>query len=142
MRKVKASVSVERLRLLAEFRYRLRLFLLFSEEAALRSGLHMLVYPEGTRSLDGRLSTFKKGPFFLAQETKAPIIPVAISGTQSMMRKGSSAITPGVARIRLLPVIDPADYATRDDLMRAVRSAIAEALPEEMKPADYLTMAL
>src|SRR6202453_1325218 len=50
---------------------------------ALRSGLHMLVYPEGTRSLDGRLSAFKKGPFFLAQETKAPIIPVAVSGTQS-----------------------------------------------------------
>ncbi len=109
---------------------------------ALRSGLHMLVYPEGTRSLDGRLSAFKKGPFFLAQETKAPIIPVAVSGTQSMMRKGSSAITPGVARIQLLPAIDPADYATRDELMRAVRNAIAEALPAEMKPADYLTMAL
>ncbi|WP_260734615.1 lysophospholipid acyltransferase family protein [Tunturiibacter lichenicola] len=109
---------------------------------ALRSGLHMLVYPEGTRSLDGRLSTFKKGPFFLAQETKAPIIPVAVSGTQSMMRKGSSAITPGVARIQLLPAIDPVNYATRDELMRAVRTAIAEALPAEMKPADYLTMAL
>jgi 1-acyl-sn-glycerol-3-phosphate acyltransferase len=109
---------------------------------ALRSGLHMLVYPEGTRSLDGRLSAFKKGPFFLAQETKAPIIPVAVSGTQNMMRKGSSAITPGVARIQLLPAIDPADYETRDELMRAVRNAIAEALPAEMKPADYLTMAL
>jgi 1-acyl-sn-glycerol-3-phosphate acyltransferase len=59
-----------------------------------------------------------------------------------MMRKGSSAITPGVARIQLLPAIDPADYATRDELMRAVRNAIAEALPAEMKPADYLTMAL
>ncbi len=59
---------------------------------ALRSGLHILVYPEGTRSLDGRLSTFKKGPFFLAQETKAPIVPVVVSGTQTMMRKGSSAI--------------------------------------------------
>ncbi len=62
---------------------------------ALRSGLHILVYPEGTRSLDGRLSTFKKGPFYLAQETQAPIVPIAISGTQTMMRKGSSAITPG-----------------------------------------------
>jgi 1-acyl-sn-glycerol-3-phosphate acyltransferase len=109
---------------------------------ALRSGLHILVYPEGTRSLDGRLSTFKKGPFFLALETKAPIIPIAVSGTQTMMRKGSSAITPGLARIQLLPPIEPADYATREELMRAVRNAIAEALPHEMKPADYLTMAL
>jgi 1-acyl-sn-glycerol-3-phosphate acyltransferase len=109
---------------------------------ALRSGLHILVYPEGTRSLDGRLSTFKKGPFFLAQETAAPIIPVVVSGTQKMMRKGSSAILPGLARIKLLPAIEPSDYATRDELMRAVRNAIAEALPAEMKPADYLTMAL
>jgi 1-acyl-sn-glycerol-3-phosphate acyltransferase len=109
---------------------------------ALRSGLHILVYPEGTRSLDGRLSTFKKGPFFMAQQAQAPIIPIAISGTQTMMRKGSSAITPGLARVRLLPVIESSDYATREELLRAVRNAIAAALPEEMKPADYLTMAL
>ncbi len=109
---------------------------------ALRSGLHILVYPEGTRSLDGRLSTFKKGPFFLAQETKAPIIPVVVSGTQTMMRKGSSAITPGLARVQLLPAIEPTNYETREALMLAVRNAIAEALPPEMKPSDYLTMAL
>jgi 1-acyl-sn-glycerol-3-phosphate acyltransferase len=51
-----------------------------------------------------------------------------------MMRKGSAAITPGVARVRLLPVIEPRDYGTREDLLRAVREEIAEALPEEMKP--------
>jgi 1-acyl-sn-glycerol-3-phosphate acyltransferase len=109
---------------------------------AVRSGLHILVYPEGTRSLDGKLSAFKKGPFFLALETKAPIVPIAVSGTQTMMRKGSNAIVPGVARIRLLPAIEPSDYVTREELMRAVRNAIAEALPTEMRPADYLTMAL
>jgi 1-acyl-sn-glycerol-3-phosphate acyltransferase len=102
---------------------------------ALRSGLHIVVYPEGTRSPDGRLSNFKKGPFFLAQETQAPIIPIALSGTQSMMRKGSYAITPGLARIQLLPAIEPSDYATREELISAVRNAIAEALPPEMKPA-------
>jgi 1-acyl-sn-glycerol-3-phosphate acyltransferase len=101
---------------------------------ALNSGLHIVVYPEGTRSLDGRLSTFKKGPFFLAQQTKAPIIPIAISGTQDMMRKGSYAITPGLATIRLLPPIEPTEYETREELMRAVRDAIAAALPPEMKP--------
>ncbi len=109
---------------------------------ALRSGLHILVFPEGTRSRDGRLSAFKKGPFFLAQQTQAPIVPVAISGTQTMMRKGSMAIAPGLARIEVLPPIDPSLYATREDLLRAVRWAIASALPPAMQPEDYLTMAL
>lgn len=109
---------------------------------ALRSGLNILVFPEGTRSKDGRLSIFKKGPFFLAQQTQAPIIPIALSGTQHMMRKGSIAITPGLARVQLLPAIEPAQYETREELLKAVRKAIADALPEEMKPDDYLTMAL
>ena len=102
---------------------------------ALRSGLHIVVYPEGTRSLDGRLSTFKKGPFFLAQETQAPIVPIALSGTQTMMRKGSQAIKPGLARLQMLPAIEPSKYETREELMLAVRNAIADALPAEMKPA-------
>jgi 1-acyl-sn-glycerol-3-phosphate acyltransferase len=102
---------------------------------ALRSGLHIVVYPEGTRSLDGRLSTFKKGPFFLALETQAPIIPIALSGTQTMMRKGSYAIRPGLARLQVLPAIESSMYETREDLMLAVRRAIADALPSEMKPA-------
>jgi 1-acyl-sn-glycerol-3-phosphate acyltransferase len=101
---------------------------------ALRSGLHILVYPEGTRSPDGRLSVFKKGPFFLAEATQAPIIPIALSGTQTMMRKGSYAIMPGVARIQVLPPIESCGYKTREELQSAVRTAIAEALPPEMRP--------
>ena len=103
---------------------------------ALRSGLNILVFPEGTRSKDGRLAAFKKGPFFLAQQTQAPIIPIALSGTQKMMRKGSIAITPGVAHVRMLPAIEPAEYASREDLLRAVRQAIADVLPGEMKPME------
>lgn len=102
---------------------------------ALKKGLNILVYPEGTRSLDGRLSAFKKGPFFLAQQTGAAIVPIAVSGTQTMMRKGSAAITPGVARVQLLPMVEPSDYANREETQAVVRRAIAEALPEEMKPA-------
>lgn len=103
---------------------------------ALGDGLNMLVFPEGTRSRDGRLSAFKKGPFFLAMETGALVVPVAISGTESMMRKGSAAIHPGVARIQLLAALDPAEFKNREELLRAVRSEIAEALPETMKPLD------
>ncbi len=101
---------------------------------ALRSGLHILVFPEGTRSLTGRLSAFKKGPFFLARETQAPVVPVAILGTQGMMRKGSFAIYPDAAVVKILQPIEAADYATREELMTAVREALTAALPEEMRP--------
>ncbi len=101
---------------------------------ALAAGLHILVFPEGTRSVSGRLSAFKKGPFFLARETQAPIVPVAVSGTQGMMRKGSFAVYPGSAKVELLAAIEPRDYATREELMAAVHGALAAALPEEMKP--------
>jgi 1-acyl-sn-glycerol-3-phosphate acyltransferase len=101
---------------------------------ALKSGLNMLIFAEGTRSKDGRLANFKSGPFYLAMETGAPIVPVVISGTEKMMRKHSAAITPGVARIEFLAAIDPAGYATREDLMRAVRGEMVAALPEAMRP--------
>ncbi len=106
---------------------------------ALNSGLHILIFAEGTRSKDGRLSAFKRGPFYLAKETGAPIIPIAISGTEKMMRKHSAAIHPGIARIQMLSPIYPAEFATREDLIHAVRAAIASALPEEMRPLDKLS---
>jgi 1-acyl-sn-glycerol-3-phosphate acyltransferase len=103
---------------------------------ALRSGLHILIFAEGTRSKDGRLAGFKRGPFYLAKETGAPIVPVAISGTQRLMRKGSIAISPGAVKVEMLAAIDPAGFGTREELMAAVRAAIAGALPDEMRPKD------
>ena len=102
----------------------------------LRSGLHLVVFPEGTRSRDGHLAPFKKGPFFLAEQTGAPILPVAIAGTEALLRKGSAAIHPGRVSLTFLPAIDPAGFATRDELMRAVRGAIAQALPPALQPLD------
>lgn len=95
---------------------------------ALNSGLHITVFPEGTRSSDGRLLQFKKGAFFLAEATGAPIIPVVISGTERMMPKGSQRITPGEACVRFLPPIRPQDTASREDLMERVRSAMEQEL--------------
>jgi 1-acyl-sn-glycerol-3-phosphate acyltransferase len=100
---------------------------------ALRRGLHLVVFPEGSRSRDGRLLPFKKGPFFLAKETDAPVIPVVITGTEAMMRKGSIRIHPGTAHIHMLSVIESSAYATREELMAAVREAIHAALPPQMQ---------
>ena len=76
-------------------------------EAALRSGLHDLFFAGGDAAEDGRLAGFKRGPFFLAMDTGAPTVPIAISGTEKMMRKHSAVITPGVAKVQILPAIDP-----------------------------------
>ncbi len=99
----------------------------------LARGLHITIFVEGTRSRDGRLLPFKKGPFYLAMETGAPCIPVSIHGTEKLMSKGSARIRPGAAHIRFHPPIYPADYATREDLIEAMRAAIASGLPEWMR---------
>jgi 1-acyl-sn-glycerol-3-phosphate acyltransferase len=101
--------------------------------AVMAKGLHITTFVEGTRSPDGRLLPFKKGPFYLAKETGAPCIPVSIFGTETMMAKGSVRIRPGTAHIIFHPPINPNAYATREELLEAVRAAIASGLPEWMR---------
>ena len=107
-----------------------------SVEAAQRvlaKGVHMTTFVEGTRSPDGRMLPFKKGPFFLAMASGAPCIPVSIHGTEKIQKKGSLRMHPGVAHVVFHPPIDPAGFATREELMQAVRTAIASGLPEWMR---------
>jgi len=99
----------------------------------LAKGMHITTFVEGTRSPDGRMLPFKKGPFYLAKETGAPCIPVSIWGTETMMAKGSLRIHPGTAHVIFHRPLNPADYETREDLMAAVRAAIACGLPEWMR---------
>lgn len=99
----------------------------------LHSGISVASFVEGTRSPNGHMLPFKKGPFYLAMEAQAPIIPVSIHGTEAMMRKGSLAIRRGTAHIAFHEPILPADYPDRDALMEAVRGAIASGLPEWMR---------
>lgn len=109
---------------------------------ALNSGLHITVFPEGTRSADGRLLSFKKGAFFLAEQTAAPIIPIVITGTERMMPKGTLRITPGEAYLKFLAPIRPQDTASREELMERVRSAMQAELERrrslEREPAPSI----
>jgi 1-acyl-sn-glycerol-3-phosphate acyltransferase len=96
----------------------------------LAQGLSLIVYPEGTRSRDGRVQRFKAGSFQIALQSGLPIVPVSIVGTREIMRKGELAARPGVVRLvmhepidtRSLAGVDPREFGER------VRQIIAPAV--------------
>jgi 1-acyl-sn-glycerol-3-phosphate acyltransferase len=100
--------------------------------AVLGSGVNISTFPEGTRSRDGRLLPFKKGPFYLAMESGAPVVPISIWGSEHMMIKGSLRIKPGTAHLTFHPPIFPQQFASREQLAAAVRTAITSGLPQWM----------
>lgn len=97
------------------------------------AGVHITVFPEGTRSRDGKLLPFKKGTFYLAEQTGAPIIPISIHGTETMMRKGSLRVIPATAYVQFHRPIWAKDYSSRDELIQATRQSVASGLPEWMR---------
>jgi 1-acyl-sn-glycerol-3-phosphate acyltransferase len=103
----------------------------------IKEGTSFLVYPEGTRSPDGRLQRFKKGAFVMAIKSGAPIVPVACAGAHRVIRKREWRIRPGEISVTFLPALDPSQYTIeqRDQLAQRVHDAIAAALPPDQQPA-------
>jgi 1-acyl-sn-glycerol-3-phosphate acyltransferase len=95
--------------------------------------INMTLFPEGTRSPDGRLLPFKKGPFHLATETGFPIVPVTILGTYEMMPKGKTIVRGGTATLVFHPPVDPKQFSSREELTQAVWEKINSVLPEERR---------
>jgi 1-acyl-sn-glycerol-3-phosphate acyltransferase len=95
--------------------------------AQIRSGVNIVMFPEGTRSDDQRVLPFKKGPFALATKAGVGVVPVTIEGSGRLMPKNSWNITPGVIHVRVGKPIDPAPFnENREALMVAVRDVIIE----------------
>ena len=94
---------------------------------ALRAGNSFLIFPEGTRSRTGALLPFKKGGFIMALKAQAPIVPVAISGARSAMRKGSPIIYPVDVRVRFGEPVETAGVPVDDrDRLIGTWSALGE----------------
>jgi 1-acyl-sn-glycerol-3-phosphate acyltransferase len=106
---------------------------------AMRGGQSFLIYPEGTRSPDGRLQEFKKGAVVMAIKAGVPIVPVACSGAHRVMEKRSMVIHPGEILVEFLEPIDAAAYSfdKRDELNLRVHDALAAGLPPEQRPIGF-----
>jgi 1-acyl-sn-glycerol-3-phosphate acyltransferase len=82
--------------------------------ASIRGGNSFLIFPEGTRSRTAELLPFKKGGFIMAIRAQAPVVPVAVQGGRSAMRKGSSIIRPVTVSIRVGEPIETAGMSLAD----------------------------
>jgi 1-acyl-sn-glycerol-3-phosphate acyltransferase len=103
----------------------------------LNEGLSFAVYPEGTRSRDGRMLPFKKGTFVMAIEAGVPIVPVSIAGAQMLMRKGDWTVQPGEVTVRFGKAVDASKYTMehRPELLAQVEGLVAAGLPEDQRPS-------
>jgi 1-acyl-sn-glycerol-3-phosphate acyltransferase len=94
----------------------------------IKSGVSVLIFPEGTRSRDGQIRAFKKGGFVLAIDSGVPIVPIVITGTRKIMTKGKFRINPGHVSMVIHEPIDTSAYTreTKGALMEIVRRVICD----------------
>jgi 1-acyl-sn-glycerol-3-phosphate acyltransferase len=106
---------------------------------AMLAGQSFLIYPEGTRSPDGRLQNFKKGAVVMAIKAGVPIVPMACSGAHRVMEKRSLVIHPGEILVEFLDPIDSSKYSMeqRDLLNDHIHDALAAGLPADQRPLGF-----
>jgi len=106
---------------------------------SLRQGQSFLIYPEGTRSPDGRLQQFKKGAVVMAIKAGVPIVPVACSGAHRIMKKRKLNIYPGKILVEFLDPIDSTQYTLerREELNQRLHDELAAALPPDQRPINF-----
>jgi 1-acyl-sn-glycerol-3-phosphate acyltransferase len=92
----------------------------------IRAGTSVMIFPEGTRSLDGIIKDFKKGGFVLSVDAGVPIVPIILKGTYEIMPKGTPVIRRRPVTMTICPPIETADYTrkTKNQLIEKVRTTM------------------
>lgn len=93
----------------------------------LAAGGSLILFPEGTRSRDGRVHAFQRGGFLLALKAGLPVVPVGIAGTDRVLPRTTLMVRPGPVTVRFGEPLDPAAFGLRGrrELMRKVRAEVA-----------------
>jgi 1-acyl-sn-glycerol-3-phosphate acyltransferase len=94
----------------------------------IRDGMSVVIFPEGSRSPDGKIQDFKKGGFTLAIKSRVPVVPLALTGSREIMPKQRLTAASGEIRIRVSHPIETLHYSMKDrkDLMEKVKETISE----------------
>ena len=94
----------------------------------IKEGASVMIFPEGTRSMDGNIRPFKKGGFVMAVDSGVPIIPIILHGTRSIMPKGQMRIRSGHVYMDIQPPMETSGYTreSKDDLIAQIRAVICE----------------
>ncbi|MBN1847761.1 MAG: 1-acyl-sn-glycerol-3-phosphate acyltransferase [Deltaproteobacteria bacterium] len=96
-------------------------------------GFSVVIFPEGTRSMDGRLQKFHRGGAAMAIQSGVAILPVTVNGSRFVLPKGTLGLMPGKIEIVIGEPIDPSRFTEdkKDDLMLEVKEAIEKNLDLE-----------
>jgi len=107
----------------------------------IRQGCSVVIFPEGTRSRDGKLAAFKKGGFHLAINSGAEVVPVAIRGSREIMPRGAVFMRAGVVDIEIGEPISTAGLGPNDrqKLLEQVRTRVADMLGEDVSTESKQT---
>jgi 1-acyl-sn-glycerol-3-phosphate acyltransferase len=99
----------------------------------------IMIFPEGTRSVDGRVQPFKKGAFMLALRTGLEIVPAAVIGSRAVQKKGDWRVRAGTIIVRFGEPIDAAqfDEAHREQLSELVRERMEVLLQHPDRQRDW-----
>src|SRR5690242_20201614 len=107
---------------------------LHSSSQLLRSGWNLVLFPEGSRSPDGRIQEFKPGVGFLARETGTPVVPVHIQGAFPVMPRHQRLPVPGKVRVRIGKPMTPARTEDTRQFTARVESAVRTLSAERRQP--------
>ena len=101
--------------------------------AKMKNGVSIMIFPEGTRSRDGKIRSFKKGGFVMAVDAGVPIVPIVLKGTWAIMEKSSLKINHGEVSLNIESPIATTDYTreNKDDLIKSVRAVICEGFEKD-----------
>jgi 1-acyl-sn-glycerol-3-phosphate acyltransferase len=96
--------------------------------AKMKNGVSVMIFPEGTRSRDGKIKSFKKGGFVMAVDAGVPIVPIILRGTWNIMAKSSLRINTGEVSLNIETPIATTDYTreNKDALIKSVHAVIRE----------------